>query len=80
MGFNSTVRGDWSISDPARGWRRHLTFLCCQGKECRFPCGCGGRLSRTQSPCSGMEGAGVCLGTVTGSLKPLCVESHGKWL
>lgn len=77
MGFNSTVWGDQSISGPVWGWRRHLTFPCCQGKQCRFPCGRGGRLRRTQSPCSGTEGAGVCLGSVTRCLKALCVPPTG---
>lgn len=26
------------------------------------------------------RGAGVHLGTVTGCLKPLCAEFHGRWL
>lgn len=77
MGFNSTVWCDWSISAPAWGQRRHLTFPGCQGKQCRFLCGCGGRLSRTQSPGLDVEGAGVCLGTVTGCSKPLCVHPTG---
>lgn len=58
MGFNSTVWCDWSISAPAWGQRRHLTFPGCQGKQCRFLCGCGGRLSRTQSPAQMWRGLG----------------------